>query len=405
MLARMNPVRRLVLLTAVLLTSLITVRAHAQFGMMSADMLPSEIITKRGVEAYAKILGLDKDQREAATALLEGSQSEYHAARQKMADGMKAIQDKIRETQDYSLYRTDVPKLGKEFAEKGRQIEKSFFDDLKASLNDTQQAKWAKVERMRRREKGMRFAFVSGSNIDLIRVLEASRAKPAKGEDFEAILDSYELEIDKAMVEADRLQKEAEENAGKDQMNFDPSRVEAMLKPFYDNAKSIRDANHEYARKLGQAMDDPSRARFEMELKRRTFPVIYKEPQVQKMLNAAAELTDLDAGQKDQVQSLKSGYEHDVAPINDRWAKASEEREEKAGGTIMVFMKNAMGQGGDDLNKDVNDARKARKDLDEKTKDRLTAVLHEDQLKKMPEQAPERNNGNPFADFMTSDEE
>jgi hypothetical protein len=397
--------RRLCPLMAALLVALIPARAHAQFGMMGADMLPAEIITKRGVEAYAKILALDKDQRDAAMTLLEGSQGEYNAARQKMADGMKAIQDKIRETQDFSLYRTEMPKLGKQFAEKGRQIEKSFFDDLKASLNDAQQAKWASVERLRRREKGMRFAFVSGSNVDLTQVLAHSRATPTKGADFESILDPYELEIDKAMLQADKLQKEAEDNAGKDPMNFDPSRVEAMLRPFYDNAKLIRDANREYARKLGQAMDDPSRARFDSEIKRRSFPWIYKEAHVQKMLSTAAELTDLDAGQKEQVQSLKSGYEHDVGPMNDRWAKATEEREEKAGGTIMVFMKNAMGQGGEDLNKDVNDARKARKELDEKTKDRLTAVLREDQLKKMPEQPPERNSGNPFADFMTSDEE
>jgi hypothetical protein len=378
--------------------------AIAQFGMAGADMLPQQVITKRGVEAYVKILGLDKDQREVAMTLLEGNQNEYQAARKKMEEGMRALGEKARETEDFSIFRTEGPKLGSEFREKAKSLEKAFFDDLKASLNNAQLANWAKVERLHRREKGLRFAFVSGGNVDLNQVIERSRAKPASGAEFETVLDQYDLELDKEVISAEQIQKDLEDNAGKDGMNFDPARVEASLKPAFENAKSIRETNREYARKLSQLMDDSSKARFNLEFNRRNFPRIYNESYVQKMLNAATSLTDLNTSQKESVGTLKSSYEQDAGPINDRWAKATQEREDKAGGSIMVLFKNGMGMATADLNKDVNDARTARKELDEKTKNRLTGILSEEQMKKMPEQAADRNP-NPLADFMTPEEE
>ncbi len=139
---------------------------------MQARRRPSP---SRGVEAYAKLLGLDKDQHEVAATLLEGNQTELHAAQKKMEEGMKVIQDKVQDTQDYSLYQKEMPKISKEFSDKSRALDKSFFEDLKAACNETQLAKWPKVERYHRRESGLRFAFLSGSAIDLIQVVERSR--------------------------------------------------------------------------------------------------------------------------------------------------------------------------------------------------------------------------------------
>src|SRR4051812_45298912 len=127
MLARLKIVHRLVLLVVSAVFALLPAPAHAQFGMnMGMGAGQQDAITKRGVEAYAKILGLDKDQHEVAMTLLEGNQTEYQAARKKMEDAMKVIQDKVADTQDFSLFQKEMPKLGKEFGDKAKALEKSF---------------------------------------------------------------------------------------------------------------------------------------------------------------------------------------------------------------------------------------------------------------------------------------
>jgi hypothetical protein len=402
MLARLKTLTlRCALCVGAVVVALAPAPAHAQFGMqMGMGAAQGEMITRRGVETYAKILGLDKDQREVALTLLEGVQTEYKAAQKTMEEGFKVVQDKVADTQDFSLYQKEMPKIGKEFGDKSKALEKSFFDDLKASCNDGQLAKWPKLERFHRRETGLRFAFVSGAAIDLIQITERTRATPAAT--LEPVLDQYELDMDKSLVAFKKMEQEAQDDMLKGEGNmFDMSRVETVLKRFYDVSKDMRELNRDYARKLSQTMDDASKSRFDEEFKKRSFPRVYKQAHVVKMMDAALGFPDLDKNQKEQITSLKSGYAHDVVGMNEKWAKAVEDREDKAGGTILAMMKSMQmmqGGGGGDLNKDVNEARTARKELDAKTKDRLTALLTEDQKAKLPE-APREDN-NPWADMM-----
>jgi hypothetical protein len=338
--------------------------------------------------------------------LLEGNQTEYHAAQKKMEEAMKAIQDKVADTQDFTLFQKEMPKIGKEFGDKTKALEKGFFDDLKAACNEGQLAKWPKLERFRRRETGLRFAFVSGAAVDLIAITERLKAQPL--DKMQPLLDQYELDMDKSLVAFEKMSKETQDDFMNGEGNmFDMTRVETMLKKFYDTGKDMRTLNRDYARKLAQVMDDSSKTKFDDEVKKRSFPRVYKPAHVVKQMEAAAALPDLDKEKKESIASLKTTYAHDVVAANEKWAKAVEDREDKAGGTILAMMKSmqAMQGGGDskELNKDVNEARTARKELDEKTKDRLFALLTEDQKAKLPE-AP-RDNGNPWADFMPQADE
>jgi hypothetical protein len=380
--------------------------ARAQFGMNMGLGMEGDSITKRGVEAYAKILGLSKDQHDIAMTLLEGNQTELHAAQAKAQEGIKAIREKLADTQDFSLWQKEMPKITKEFNEKKKALDKSFFDDLKAACNDQQLTSWAKVERYHRRETAMRIAFLSGSTVDLTKVVERVKAKPES--EIQPLLDQYELDMDKNLQAFEKVAKQAEEDALKGDANmFDMSRAENILKPFYEVAKDMRELNQEYARKLAQVMDDASRAKFEAEVKVRSFPRVYRQPHVVKMLDAAAEFKDLDKAQTENIAGLKAAYTRDAASANDKWAKAVEDREDKAGGTFAAMMKSVQamqgGGGASDLNKDVNGARTARKELDSRTEKQLLALLSDDQRAKLPE-AP-REDTNPWADFMPQADE
>jgi hypothetical protein len=291
----------------------------------------------------------------------------------------------------------------KAFTVKSEALEEAFVSDLKLVLTEQQLANWPKVERTRRREKHMRQPFVSGANVDLVRVVERVKAAPLDKEELASLLERYEVDIDKHTQAMKVIEKDMQEKSfDPDADMMDMNRWVTILKAPYETAKAMRETNKEYARKLAPLLDEPSRKRFEEEFRLRSFPRVYKPMHVLKMMEEAEKLPDLDAGKKAEIATLRANLIRDAAVANERWAKAVEEREDKGGGTIAVFMA-SMQKDSAELNKASNEARQARKALESEAKKKLEDLLTEEQRAKLPV-AP-RENMNPMADFMPQDDD
>jgi len=376
--------------------------AMAQFGMGGpGEGMMNLTLTRRGVEAYAKILGLDDEQTDVALTLLEGHQTAHKTMMKEVQLAMQGIQERVQETGDPSVFQKELPRMTREFTEKSESLEKGFFDDLRAVASEAQLANWAGVERHRRRETGLRFGFVSGQAVDLIAVVERSRARPENPQVFDELLGQYEMEMDKDILVIEKMGKDAQKDMVDSGAMFDMTKIQKMMREFYGSAARLRDTNRDYARRLMPLMDAEHREAFDAEVKRRSFPRIYKVSHTAKVLGAALAFDDLDATQREALTTLAAAYGRDAAVANEKWAKATEEREAEAGGTIMVMMEGMMGGGkGNDV---VSEARSARKDIDSKAKDKLLAVLREDQRARLPQAEPDPQN--PWVDFMPNEDD
>ncbi|HYE61192.1 MAG TPA: hypothetical protein VD997_04280 [Phycisphaerales bacterium] len=375
--------------------------AQAQWGGMGMDARAMDVsISRRTVDAMTRILMLDKDQKETVLNLHDGYKKDYEAAQNKMTDGMKGIQEKVADTGDFTLFQKEIPKLAKEFSEKSRTLETTFLNDVKLALTEPQLAKWPQLERYRRRDKMMRVGVVSGAAVDLIRVVDRLKLTATDKAELDSLLERYELDIDKSVSDLERMQKEMEEKFmnGDGRNMMDIGKIQEQLKALYEPGKAMRETNKEYTRKIGLVLDEKSRERFEAEVKARGFPRVYRQAHVIKQMEAAEKLEGLDKGKKDEIAALRASYLKEAASTNERWAKAIEERDDKAGGTFAAMMSNMTGGGGE-LNKDVNEARQARKELDAKTKEKLESLLTEEQWSKLPAAPPEPRGG-PWADMM-----
>lgn len=382
--------------------SLTAAPAHAQFGMMGggAEMM-QDTVTRRGVDAYARLLEMDKDQKEAALALYEGHQGASRTMQKELQDKMAAMQEKMRDGEGFAAMQKEMPAMMKEYTAKGETLEKGFFADLKELCTEKQLTRWESVERYRRREQGMRFAFVSGSAVDLISVSEKLKAKPVNDSEYKETIQQYELEVDKLLVTFEKAGKDAQKDMFEPGAMFDMKRITEMMKKFYESAAQVRDVNRNYARKLEPSLTEEDKVKLQNEVKRRSFPRIYKPSRPQQVLDAAMGFSDLTPEQRESLKGIKEGYERDTGPINEKWAKATEEKEEKAGGTVMMMMQSFQpGGDGDDA---LKSARDARKELDEKTSDKIEALLTPEQVTRLPQK--KAADPNPWSDFMPSQEE
>lgn len=365
-------------------------------------------ITSRSIEAYGRMLGLDKDQIEAAKVLHEGYQEANRVLGEELEEKFTKAQEKMQE-QDFQGFQQDMMKAAREGEERRRTIERQFFADFRAMLTPEQDEKWPRVERHRRREQMMRIPVTAGSSADVITVYErATRGTPQAEPSGEvaAMLERYEVDVDKPLAELQRFSEEEQRRMMEDggrQMMPDFNRIQEMMKQMYERGAAVRDVNRDYVRRIAPMLEGDVRARFEEEFARRSFPRVYRKPHVVTQMEAAQGFEDLTPEQKDALDAVLAGYRRDVSGLNEAWAKAIEEQEAKAGGTMGVMMTGFMG-GGEGAQA-VSDARKARRDLDSSTEARLREILSDAQEQRLPPAPPPADAMMEMFGGMSEDEE
>lgn len=390
---------------AAILTVMVCIQpARAQFGMGGGDMTQYMVpITKKALENYAGLVGMDKAQKEAAIALQEGYRSSFKQLQADIQKTMKEMMEKVQDSGDWASMGKEMAKTGKDMTEKMEKLEKGFLEDVKSLLNDKQKEMWPRVERTRRRETAMRFSLMAGQNVDLVKMMQAVGAKIDAPPELAEQVDRYEVEMDRQLKAFEVWGKDQQAKQVKQMeeggMNFDFTKIQEMMKEMATMAKGMRDTNRQYAKSIQALLPADKQTKFDYEIKKKSFPRVYKESYASKAFAEAEKFNDLDAGQKDALATLKDGYLRELEAANKAWAAAIEDREEKLGGTMGAMMAGFMPGGEKDKKDEVGDARKARKELDTRTKEKLLAVLKEDQKSRLSEDKPDPKEKQGF-DFM-----
>lgn len=362
-------------------------------------------VTKRSMERYADLLGLDQTQRETALAIHEGYTATCEQARKSQRDAMDELRRSAEDTGDHGVFMEKMPAIQKKSRETTQAAEKSLFSDLKSLLTSEQEANWTRVERMRRRETGLRGG-LSGESLDIADVVHTMKlpAEPAQlvapmVEDYESAMDSHLKAKESAQAEAPAFEP------GK------PMDVEAMQKQMESSrqmGEKIVQLNATTAEKIKATLPDELQQKFADEVKRRSFPSVYKESRVAKDLDAALAMSDLDESQRERLKEIKAAYARDLGPVNNRWADAIRESEQSGqeGGMALGgggFISMRMGEEPEGL----REARKARREMDEKTRERLKGVLRPEQQEKLPKASPggdeEMGDGEPRMMFVVEE--
>ncbi|MCE7973601.1 MAG: hypothetical protein DYG92_04640 [Leptolyngbya sp. PLA1] len=362
-------------------------------------------VTRRSMERYADILGLDQTQRETAMAIFEGYSATCDQARKAQRDAMEELRRSAEDTGDHGVFMEKMPAIQKKSREATQGAEKSLFADLRSLLTSEQEARWARVERMRRRETGLRGG-LSGESLDLADVVHTMKLPAEPAQLVAPMIEDYESAMDVHLRAKEAAQSEAPA--------FEPGKpmdVEAMQKQMEASrqmGEKIVQLNATAAEKIKAALPEDLQQKFADEVRRRSFPTVYRESRVAKDLDAALGLGDLDESQRERLKEIKAAYAREIGPLNDRWADAIREAERSGqeGGMALGgggFISMRMGEEPEAL----REARKARREMDEKARERLKSVLRPEQQEKLPKASPggdeEMGDGEPKMMFVVEE--
>lgn len=349
-------------------------------------------ISKRELEAWARILELSGEQREAVETLHAAYQTEYRAQTKGLQELIKTTQAEFMESQDPSVF-NDIQSKSAKFTDQMTALDKQFMDDVKAVLDAKQAEQFPRVERHHRRVKSLPSGMLSGESANLVTIVEDAGLGASSGEVRE-VLDQYELELDKALMDREAERKEMEKQSQEMMKDFDPakmdfSKIRQMMKDLRASGVKVRDVNDRYARRLAAVVPEDKRADFEARARRALFPAVYREPYAVKALDAALGFDDLTAEQRDSLSAIKATYERERGAANEKWAAAIAAEEKDGGGDPFMGFGRMMPGGGDDKPSEAEEAKKARMALDKANLEKIKAVLTDEQKDRLPERGDE----------------
>lgn len=371
--------------------------ARAQ-GMGAQFDIGTSAVSKRSLEDYAKMLGMDDVQKEAAADLLSGYREQLRAAREARDAKLETLMEDMRDSGDWMGMQKKVTEEGMKFRDEFKKLEEGFTSDVKALLTEKQLDKWPDIERHRRRELHLRFQFYTGGAVDVVSVVNRS-GTAVDSPEFRDLLSQYEVAMDNQLKSWEEEGKKIEEEMKGDTANVFAAQQKAM-EDMGKVSKQIRDLNREYANRVMSMMNEEQKGKFEAAFNERAYPRVYKKVFVQDQLDAAAKLEDLDTTQKETVSMLRDQWSKESKPLNAAYAQAVVAEEDESGGMFGSMMKRFGGMNGGDDKKGgaVKEARESRKALEDRISKRLAEVLTPQQKEKLPRKKP--TDMNPWADMF-----
>lgn len=344
------------------------------------------------LDRYAKILGLDADQKTAAQALLEAQIGEFNPAAKAAREKMEAARESFRESRDPSVWR-DMGAVFEDLRTKRSAVEKQFFTDVKSLLTDEQAAKFPIVERTHRRDTTLARGFMSGERVDLIQLVDKAGLTDQQKADLKATLEQYEVDLDRELVKRNEMyeegmksMREAMEKGGGPMAMMDDPKMQELFTKGRDAAIKVRDTNRRFARQLESAMPDDKRTTFADEVRRQSFPMIYRPTYASRVIEAAEKMTDLSDAQKSSLTAMKDSFAREIGAMNTQLEAATLESEES-------WTPGSMMRGGG--NEKTDGLRKSRRELVDGTVSKVRELLSEEQRAKLPERNEEFGQGGP----------
>ncbi|MBL0870704.1 MAG: hypothetical protein IBJ18_09030 [Phycisphaerales bacterium] len=367
------------------------------FGGMGGGMMggmEGQSISSADLDKYGKILDMTPEQHDAVKALHEGYTAEVAKLRERAQKMMEEVREEFRETGDASVWR-DLGEKITPIREEGKKVEKQFLEDVKSLLTEKQMPLWGRVEKTRKREQTIRRGFISGETVDVIRVVEQMNLPEEQMKAINPTLERYENDLDPVLTKRNELFEAGMSQMRtlmQDVMQGKTEEADKRMSEARDASVRVRDVNRRYAKEISSLLPPESSAKFDEEFKRESFPRIYRQSRyAQTVIDAALKMEGVDETKRKSIEAIAETYKRDTQSLNKKAEEATEASESTM--TVSGMMQR---MGGEDPT--MNELRRSRTDLENKTVEAVKSLLTEDQQSQLPRRGRGGGDGGPGMD-------
>lgn len=336
-------------------------------------------ITSRDLQKYSDMLALTPEQRETLEILLEANQQEFAEKAGEARRKLEALREEAREARDPSVWR-DMGAQMETFRKARAAMEAGFFNDMKALLTPAQAEKFPKIERQRRREQTIGMGLMSGERTDLVRITAELQLPADQMAVVEPVLEQYEADLDRELQNRNAVYEESQSRVREMFERGSTDDMQRALERGREASMRVREVNRRYARQIENLLPDDARERFAEQVRRESFPMIYRPSFASRVVDAAAAFDDLDDNQRAAISSIRDSFARESASLNRQLEQATVKQEETL--TVQDMMSRGFrGGGGSD---EMEALRDKRRELESSTVDKIRSILSPEQAERLP---------------------
>lgn len=346
-------------------------------------------ISRRHVESYARILNLSEEQREVALMLHDGYMRATHEQQEKFQRMQEDLMRQIQEVQVdgadpeavMATMQQQAQEMGQMMGEMVREtfrLQDNLLADIRATLTSEQEEAWPRVVRKRQRDVLLgEMGQLSWAPVDLVDVLERLDVDEGTGDLREALL-RYEADVDRPLNRLYTMFMGMLNDLPTLLGEMNEQKMLEFQEDVFEGMVDLRAINKRHARIVSAMLDEATRARFDEEVTRRAFPMVFGQNWVDGAFAKALALDDLTPEQRAAIEPLREQYLRERDAANVLWIAAIDKEDEHTTAEEKMW-------GSWDSDSPAASAQSARFELDGKYQERLKALLSEEQLMKFPE--------------------
>lgn len=344
-------------------------------------------VSDADLRTLLRVLEVGPGEREAIETLYEGYVSGLKARASEISAVLNDAVERAEVLQDSRLIHEVETENWQSEATK---MQGQFLADMQGLLTPEQMGRWPLAEREMRRLKRVSSGRLPGESVDLVRVLDDVDDKAMDRKDVREVMEQYAQELDGLLRSRDKL-IEDQDSAFREKIKTDPKGAESLWNDAIRARRAIAEVNRKYAKQVTALLSADAGAALTRRLFDASFPRLIEPTKSEKWARDAAALASLTAEQKTQIRDLLSSYDMQRMRLLEKIAREHEAFElERRPPELMAALagKEApTGWGGrSELPKDhpLMKLREERYTLDSGVRERIAAVLTEEQRAEVP---------------------
>jgi len=249
---------------------------------------------------------------------------------------MKELQARLQQLQTSPMRGEQLAKLFDDaslrmerWRSERKAIREKFAAEVNAVLRLEQQGRWPALERRLLRERTLGRGLLQGEGVDLFLVARDVKLDEAQRQSLATALTDYEMALDAGLRTRNETIENSEREIFKSVQRSDVDTLSALIERITQARVSVRNVNDDFAARLAsQAGESGWAAGAIMEAYRqRGYPLVFRDTQALRLIKAAQELPGITPEQVQGLASLRSAYESELGPMNERVLAAVREHE------------------------------------------------------------------------------
>jgi hypothetical protein len=204
------------------------------------------------------------------------------------------------------------------FRKEAAALDRRFATDTKTLLAEEQLERWPALERALTRRRTLPLGRLDGESTDLLALVDDLELSDAARAGLADILGAYEQQLHEALVRRNELLEEAdaEIDLALYEQRFD--RARSVADRVTRARTAVRALNDRTALAIEAALPAPQAGAFRAEALAAAHPRIHRTTLARQAFAAAAALEGLDADVRSSMEELRTAYDDQLRPINER---------------------------------------------------------------------------------------